>query len=361
MPCRPVRSPGLALLLLAVCLAPTGAQAAESGKSALLVLSNTACTLSVDGQKAADLRADEPFRLEVAPGDYVLSAAAADGRRWSKVVRVEGAKLIVQIEFAASAPALAAPSAAAAAATPRPATVTSVPESGPAPAGPLSVGPGPSWVPIPAGEFEMGCSEGDTECNPAELPRRHVRVAKPFEMTDRPVTVAQFRDWASSSQRRLPAQPKWSADDVPVVNVTWDEAVGFCSALAARLPTEIEWEYAARGGSPAARYGEIGAIAWYANNSDKRAHSVGRKAVNAFGLYDMLGNVWEWNADFFRSKPGTSEEDTAQAGPNDMRSLRGGSWRNKAKQIRVSNRGRLAPDDREDDDGFRCVREATPR
>ena len=94
-------------------------------------------------------------------------------------------------------------------------------------------------------------------------------------------------------------------------------------------------------------------------DADKRAHAVGQKAPNAFGLYDMLGNVWEWNADVFRSAP--AEGDTAQAGPSDARSLRGGSWRNKAKQIRVSNRGRLPPDDREDDNGFRCVREATPR
>jgi formylglycine-generating enzyme required for sulfatase activity len=334
------------LFLLALAIAPAlRAQTAAPAKSALVVLSDTACTVSVDGEKAADLRADEPLRLEVTPGDYVLSAAAADGRRWSKVIRVEDAKLIVQIEFAPPAPAAPASTVVAA----------------PAPAARPPGSPGPSWVRIPAGEFEMGCSEGDAECNPAELPRRHVRVAESFEMMDRPVTVAQFRDWASSSQRRLPTQPKWSADDVPVVNVTWDEAAGFCSALAARLPTEIEWEYAARGGSPAARYGEIDAIAWYAGNSDKRAHPVGRKAASAFGLYDMLGNVWEWNADFFRSKVGTGEEDTAQAGPNDMRSLRGGSWRNKAKQIRVSNRGRLAPDAREDDDGFRCVRDATPR
>ena len=178
-------------------------------------------------------------------------------------------------------------------------------------------------------------------------------------MMDKPVTVAQFRDWASSSQRKLPAQPKWSADDVPVVNVTWDEATALCSAFVGRLPTEIEWEYAARAGSSAARYGELDSIAWYAGNSDKRAHPVGRKAPNAFGLYDMLGNVWEWNADVFRSA--LADGDAAQAGPGATRSLRGGSWRNKEKQIRVSNRGRLVPDDREDDDGFRCVREATPR
>jgi formylglycine-generating enzyme required for sulfatase activity len=182
-----------------------------------------------------------------------------------------------------------------------------------------------------------------------------------IEMMDKTVTVAQFRDWTASSQRRLPAQPRWSTDDAPVVNVTWDEAVAFCSAFVGRLPTEIEWEYAARAGSPAARYGEIGAIAWYAGNSDRRAHPVGGKAPNAFGLYDMLGNVWEWNADVFRMRPGTDEQDTAEAGPDEKRSLRGGSWRNSAKQIRASNRGRLAPDDREDDDGFRCVREAAPR
>ena len=75
----------------------------------------------------------------------------------------------------------------------------------------------------------------------------------------------------------------------------------------------------------------------------------------------MLGNVWEWNADVFHGTPGAGEDGATPAGPGDMRSLRGGSWRNKARQIRVSNRGRLAPDDREDDDGFRCVRDPMPR
>ncbi len=351
-PDRPV------LLLLALAIAPSlGAQTASPAKSALVVLSSTACTLSVDGEKAADLRADEPVRLEVVPGDYVVSAVAADGRRWSRVLRVEGAKRIVQIDFAALAPSAPAPTVLAAPVPAPPSAPAPTPAR--APASPPPGAPGLAWVLVPDGEFEMGCSEGDTECAPAELPRRHVRIATPFEMTDKPVTVAQFRDFASSSQRKLPAQPKWSADDVPVVNVTWDEAVAFCSAFVGRLPTEIEWEYAARAGSPAARYGELDSIAWYAGNSGKRANPVGRKAPNAFGLYDMLGNVWEWNADVFRSAP--AESGAVQAGPGEARSLRGGSWRNKARQIRVSNRGRLAPDDREDDDGFRCAREATPR
>jgi formylglycine-generating enzyme required for sulfatase activity len=337
-----VGRPAAILLLLVLPMAQgLRAQQAEKAESALVILSSTTCTVSVDGKKAADLQADEPLRLEVAPGDYVVSASALNGRRWSRVIRVEGAKRIVQIDFAAPPPAVVSPALT--------------------PAAPLP-GVGPSWVRIPAGEFEMGCSEGDAECNPAELPRRHAAVTGPFEMMDKLVTVAQFRDWASStSQRRLPAQPKWSADDVPVVNVTWDEAVAFCSAFAGRLPTEVEWEYAARGGSKNARYGEIDAVAWYAGNSDKKAHPVSVKAPNAFGLYDMLGNVWEWNADVFQSRLATGGEDATQQGPDVMRSLRGGSWRNKARQIRVSNRGRLAPDDREDDDGYRCVREVAPR
>ncbi len=338
------------LLALALLVAPAlGAQDAAPARSALVILSTTDCTLSMDGERAADLRADEPVRLDVAPGDYVVSAVARDGRRWSKVLRVEGAKTIVQVDFSwGAAPAAAVPARPASGPVAPVAPPTGTPGS-----------PGLSWIAIPTGEFEMGCSPADEECNPAEMPRRNVRIEKPFEMMEKPVTVAQLRDWASSAQRRLPSQPKWSADDVPAVNVTWDEAAAFCSALVARLPTEFEWEYAARGGSPASRYAELDSIAWYAGNSEKRAHPVGQKAPNAFGLYDMLGNVWEWNADHFRIVP--SESPGVPGGSNDPRSLRGGSWRNKARQIRVSNRGRLAPDDREDDNGFRCVRDTTAR
>lgn len=357
------RPTAIALVLAALTPALV-AMAGEPAKTTLVLLSTTACAVSVDGSKVADVQADEPLRLELAPGEYVASAVAADGRRWSKVLRVEGAKVIAQIAFGQNAPtpAVSAPAPASApVAVPAPVTPPPTARPAPPPAAAASSHPGTTWVEIPAGEFEMGCSDGDAECNPAELPRRRVTVSKPFEIMDRLVTVAQFRDWASSSQRKLPGQPKWSTDEAPVVNVTWDEATAFCSAVVGRLPTEIEWEYAARAGSSGPRYGEIDAIAWYAGNSDKRAHPVGQKLPNGFGLYDMLGNVWEWNADVFQSTPGAGSTDSAQAGPNDLRSLRGGSWRNKARQIRASNRGRLAPDDREDDDGLRCARDAASR
>jgi sulfatase modifying factor 1 len=338
----------VALAISLLTLPAAALTAAEPATAVLILLSDAPCSVSVDGTGVADVSADQPLRLELAEGEYVLSAVASDGRRWSKILRLEGPKTIVPIEFAAGG---SSSRAGAAGAAPPPAARAAAPQGAPGEANRSA------WVLVAAGEFDMGCSPGDDQCNPAELSRRRVRVAKAFEIMARPVTAAEFRSWASSAQRRFPSQPKWSSDDVPVVNVTWDDAVAFCSARAARLPTETEWEYAARAGTIGPRYGEIDAIAWYADNSGHRAHPVGLKLPNAFGLYDMLGNVWEWTADVFRPEPGA--EDGAPPDPDDPRSLRGGSWKNKARQIRVSNRGRLQPDDREDDDGFRCARDVT--
>lgn len=369
--CRRVRSVVLVLHLLFIAgLARAQAQASATPKSALLLISGTACTVSVDGEKVADLRADEPARREVAPGEYLVSAVAADGRRWSKVVQVTGSKAIVRIEFAPAVAAAPEPSSAAAgapAAVPVPSTIAPArAATAPAPA-PAAPSPMPglrskslSWVEIPAGEFETGCSTGDEECDRDETPRRRVVIAVPFSMMPRPVTAAQLRDCAGCGGRKPPKQPRWSAEEVPAVNVSWADARDFCEAHEARLPTEAEWEYAARGGSSAARYGALDEIAWYAGNAGGRARAVGQKKPNAFGLYDMLGNVWEWCADIYSPTPGTGEPGAPDGKARVEYVLKGGSWRNKARQLRVSNRGRLSPDERTDDSGFRCVRDLPP-
>jgi formylglycine-generating enzyme required for sulfatase activity len=106
-----------------------------------------------------------------------------------------------------------------------------------------------------------------------------------------------------------------------------------------RLPTEAEWEYAARGGSQSARYGQIDAIAWYDGNSGNRTHAVKGKAPNGYGLYDMLGNVSEWTSGWL----------------GQIRSLRGGSWNDSPSFVRLSGLYGDVPTNRFDSYGFRCV------
>ena len=108
------------------------------------------------------------------------------------------------------------------------------------------------------------------------------------------------------------------------------------------MPTAKEWEYAARAGTAGSRYGSLDAVAWYEGNSGKKTHSVGLKQKNTFGLYDMLGNVWEWTADDY--EPGKKE-------------VRGGSWQYDPRVVRVSVRLGDGPADRAEDIGFRCAGE----
>lgn len=244
------------------------------------------------------------------------------------------------------------------------------------------------FVTIPAGTFQMGCSPGDSECSGSESPAHSVRITKGFDLMVTPVTVKQFAIWAKAAGRdQLPQQRSWSADDVPVANVTWDESRTFCSFFGGRLPTEAEWEYAARGGSGSARYGLLDDIAWYGDNSGdsridtdalakqsrslaafveaqkangNRAHPVGTKAPNAFGLFDMLGNVWQWTADWYGLDYYKERVEVDPKGPasgND-RVLRGGSWANGSRFGRASSRYWVKPTDRVADNGFRCVRDA---
>lgn len=223
------------------------------------------------------------------------------------------------------------------------------------------------WVRIPAQTFQMGCVPQDRECSPNEQPRHPVRLTRDFWIMAKEVTVAAMREHTSKTGTPFPAQPEWSASDHPAVNVTWADAVHFCESLGGRLPTEAEWEAAARGGK------DGGVYPWgdryergLANDSDefKRAATtpVGQYPPNAYGLYDVIGNVWEWTHDWFAADYYARSPAENPMGPagGEMRVTRGGSWRPYPRVFRLSNRGRSRPDRANYYIGFRCARSVPP-
>jgi formylglycine-generating enzyme required for sulfatase activity len=216
---------------------------------------------------------------------------------------------------------------------------------------------GLKYVWIPPGTFMMGCSPGDTECSDDENPPHQVTISRGFWIGQTPVTVGAYKRFAGAAGRQMPEAPTfnhgWANDNMPIVMVTWDDAQAYCGWTGGRLPTEAEWEYAARGGSTEARYGNLGEMAWYDQNSGNQTHDVAQKRPNGFGLYDMLGNVWEWVNDrydenYYRNSP--SQDPQGPTG-GQARVLRGGSWGVVSRLVRVSFRYRY---DLLNLVGFRC-------
>ncbi len=152
---------------------------------------------------------------------------------------------------------------------------------------------GLTYVWIPAGTFRMGCSPGDSKCSYYEEPAHSVTITKGFWMGRTPVTQAGYKKVTGVNHSHF------IGDQLPEDSVTWYEAQAYCKHVDMRLPTEAEWEYAARGGNPASRYGSVAEIAWYRANSGGTTHRVALKKPNDYGLYDMLGNVDEWVADAY--------------------------------------------------------------
>jgi len=229
-------------------------------------------------------------------------------------------------------------------------------------------GEGPmEFMRINLGTFVMGCSQGDEHCAPKEKPAHRVRITKGFEIGKYEVTQAQWKSVMGNNPSYF------KGVDLPVEEVSWNDVQQFLQKMNAhqdgyryRLPTDAEWEYAARAGTMGKYYASsLDAIAWYDANSGKRTHPVGHKQPNAWGLYDMLGNVQEWVQDWYDGPYQSSAEVTdPQGSPHPLvalwgmdRTVRGGSWLTDAGTAKVSIRGHVFVGQRGTAVGFRCVRE----
>ena len=219
---------------------------------------------------------------------------------------------------------------------------------------------------IPSGTFTMGCKEGrDKDCGGDEKPAHSVSVSS-FYMNKYEVTQEVWRAVMGSDPPELKFK---GCDKCPVERVSWNDSQEFLKKLNKmtgrkyRLPTEAEWEYAARGGQDYQYAGSntLKDVAWYSDNSGKKTHPVGQLSPNGYGLYDMSGNVYEWCEDYYhKTYDGAPTNGSAwnTGGDKKHRVLRGGSWYGNYfnSNCRTAYRYRNNPTDRNDGNGLRCAR-----
>ena len=236
-------------------------------------------------------------------------------------------------------------------------------------AGESRVFDGFEFVWIPAGQFRMGSRSRFRESD-GEEPVTRVRLTQGFWLGKYEVTQRQWESVMGNN----PSYFKNCGGDCPVDDISWKNVQEFIQKLNGRsrgnpyrLPTEAEWEFAARAGTTTDTYagnitepGDIdpvlNRIAWYRNNTGGRSHPVGQKVPNAFGLYDMLGNVREWVGDWYGAYPGGVLTDPVGARSGSARVNRGGSWIYRAGSTRSANRSKNLPGSRGSDIGFRLLR-----
>ena len=207
---------------------------------------------------------------------------------------------------------------------------------------------------VPAGSFQMGSSNSDQKGTPIH----QVTFANGFYMDRYEVTEAQW-------QKVMGSAPKYGTcgENCPVSGVSWNDAQEFVKKLNAandgytyHLPSEAEWEYAARAGTTADNLGDVDSMAWFGKNSGEKTHPVGQKKPNAWGLYDMYGNDEEWVMDYFHFHYDGAPTDGSAwltGGETDFRTLRGGSYNSDVEYL--SRRDQLKPDAEVLSVGFRVV------
>ncbi|MDR2826266.1 MAG: formylglycine-generating enzyme family protein [Deltaproteobacteria bacterium] len=223
---------------------------------------------------------------------------------------------------------------------------------------------GIEFVLIPSGSFTMGADKNFEAAYDEETPQHRVNISKAFYFGKYEVTQQQWTVVMGSNPSKFKGRSN------PVEQVSWEDIQVFINRLNQkeghkryRLPTEAEWEYAARAGSSSTYSfgddaGQLGRYAWYGESYDSGStHPVGQKQPNPWGLYDMYGNVWEWVQDWYGERYYSNSASTDPKGPTSGsgRVKRGGSWRNDAKYCRSAFRNYYSPVSRFSNDGFRLA------
>lgn len=223
---------------------------------------------------------------------------------------------------------------------------------------------GMEFVLINPGKFIMGTDASKQSADEHEMPHHEVTISKPFYMGRHLVTQKQWKAIMGDNPSSM------RGDDLPVVSVSWDDAQEFIRRLNEkegtdkyRLPTEAEWEYAARAGSEVNfSFGDDPAklpeYAWFADNAGAALHDVGKLKPNTWGLYDVYGNVWEWTQDWYDETYYAKSPTLDPQGPSsgEFKVIRGGSWLDDAWKCRSAFRKKMVPGKRSSNVGVRVYR-----
>ena len=249
---------------------------------------------------------------------------------------------------------------------------------------------------VKGGTFSMGNTRGDSEGYSNEKPVHTVNLTYDYWIGKYEVTFDDYDAFCTATGRSKPSDYGWGRKSRPVINVSWNEAIEYCNWLSGkegyakaydsggnlldrnsnkttyikkvegyRLPTEAEWEYAARGGQKAKGYKYSGSdtlseVGWYKDNAGSKTQEIGKKKANELGIFDMSGNVWEWCYDWYGGYSAEGQLNPIGPGSGSYRLIRGGGWYYSAHYCRVAFRNYSDPSTTHSYLGFRLARTDLP-